>query len=125
MTTLLLTSVAFKFLVSDSLPKVPYATLLDRYLNTGFLFLASIMFENSVVANIDEEIRDRVDAGFAYICITFWVLFNLWYHTNNWIYLRRLSQKLGPPKQPSNWDDVHFGAWISSLSVNELGWCGS
>ena len=103
MTTLLLTSVAFKFLVSDSLPKVPYATLLDRYVNT----------------------RDRVDAGFAYICITFWVLFNLWYHTNNWIYLRRLSQKLGLPKQQTNWDDVHFGAWISSLSIKELGWCDS
>ena len=43
--TLLLTAVAFKFVVADTVPKVGYSTQLDRYmlLNMGFLFFSAIV----------------------------------------------------------------------------------
>ena len=43
--TLLLTAVAFKFVVADTVPKVGYSTQLDRYmlLNMGFLFFSAVV----------------------------------------------------------------------------------
>ena len=52
--TLVLTSVAFKFVVSQSLPKIPYNTSLDWYVLGSFVILALIVVEVSVVALVDE-----------------------------------------------------------------------
>ena len=46
--SLLLTTVAFKLVITDMLPKVSYLTFLDQYLYSGFITLAAI-FAQSVV----------------------------------------------------------------------------
>jgi hypothetical protein len=50
--TLVLTSVAFKFVVSGSLPQIPYQTWLDIYVLTSFVILFLIALENVLVAVI-------------------------------------------------------------------------
>ncbi len=47
--TLLLTAVAFKFVVGESLPKIAYLTLLDKYMLVAFTFLYAIAIENGLV----------------------------------------------------------------------------
>ena len=46
--TLLLTMVAFKFTINESMPKVPYETIMDKYLLVGFGFIYIIVLESSV-----------------------------------------------------------------------------
>ncbi|XP_068681182.1 cys-loop ligand-gated ion channel-like [Montipora capricornis] len=48
--TLLLTAVAFKFVVSQSLPTISYLTLLDKYVLSGLIFLGCMAIENAVAA---------------------------------------------------------------------------
>jgi hypothetical protein len=46
---LLLTAVAFKFAVNDSLPNLPFMTVLDQYVLVNFLFLFFQTMEAYVV----------------------------------------------------------------------------
>lgn len=45
--TLVLTAVAFKFVISADLPKISYLTLLDKYVLGCFVFLALVVLENA------------------------------------------------------------------------------
>ncbi|KAK2553672.1 Cys-loop ligand-gated ion channel [Acropora cervicornis] len=62
--TLLLTAVAFKFVVSQSLPTISYLTLLDKYVLSGLIFLGFMAIENAVAAVIpnpdDQKMFDRI-----------------------------------------------------------------
>lgn len=62
--TLLLTAVAFKFVVSQSLPTISYLTLLDKYVLSGLVFLGCMAIENAVAAVIpdpdDQKLFDRI-----------------------------------------------------------------
>jgi len=62
--TLLLTAVAFKFVVSQSLPTISYLTLLDKYVLSGLVFLCCMAIQNAVVAVIpspdDQKLFDRI-----------------------------------------------------------------
>merc|ERR1719310_1783428 len=49
---LMLTSVAFKFVVGEDLPKTPYFTTLDLYMAFCFLFMTVVTLENTLVAAI-------------------------------------------------------------------------
>ena len=42
--TLLLTAVAFQFVISTEMPKLPYSTLLDEYITASFTYLLFVMF---------------------------------------------------------------------------------
>jgi hypothetical protein len=61
--TLLLTTVAFKFVVGDSVPKVPYATYLDSYMlwNIAFLFLISIIITCAAIVERNSELTSLPD----------------------------------------------------------------
>jgi len=48
--TLLLTTVAFKFVISQDLPKVPYFTILDTYMYVAIFFLMGIAMQNAFIA---------------------------------------------------------------------------
>ena len=50
--TLLLTAVAYKFVIQETLPKVSYATMLDLYINFCFAFLFCINLANGIVSII-------------------------------------------------------------------------
>ncbi len=47
--TLLLTGVAYKFVVADSLPNLSYLTLPDKYIWSCFAFTLAVVLENAVV----------------------------------------------------------------------------
>lgn len=47
--TLLLTTVAFKYMVAEYIPRVPYITVLDKYVTTGFLILFASAVEIGVM----------------------------------------------------------------------------
>ncbi|XP_078360747.1 cys-loop ligand-gated ion channel-like [Oculina patagonica] len=64
--TLLLTAVAFKFVVSQSLPTISYLTLLDKYVLSGLVFLCCMAIENAVAASIPDPDKQKY---FDRICI--------------------------------------------------------
>jgi hypothetical protein len=49
---LLLTAVAFKFAVSDSLPNLPFMTVLDQYVLVNFVFLFLQTLETYIVGGM-------------------------------------------------------------------------
>ena len=53
--TLVLTSVAFKYMVAQELPRISYLTLLDKYILLSFAFLALVGGQNTLAAVIVEE----------------------------------------------------------------------
>lgn len=82
--TLLLTATAFKFVVSDSLPKVTYMTVLDKYVSVCNLMLILFVLYFSTVPHLD-VLHDAFDNDvhraeltiFLPIAATIWILFNL------------------------------------------------
>ena len=53
--TSVLTVVAFDFVTSDTLPKLPYPTLLDRLLTVSYIFLALTVLENVIAHTLHEK----------------------------------------------------------------------
>lgn len=61
--TLLLTLVAFKFVLMQAVPRVGYMTYLDTYVIVGFSYIMAAIVENAAVsAIINEFARDSLDA---------------------------------------------------------------
>lgn len=112
--TLLLTSVAFKFLVSAELPKTPYFTLLDKFMFAAFFFLILVLIQNALVCyaimpgaiwNDDIPTPERIEAA-TYVdrvCFYFftalWTLANLLYFLYIHNHLQRLCSQLGEDYQ--------------------------
>lgn len=77
--TLVLTSVAFKFVVAQGLPKISYNTCLDYYVLVSFLLLAATVVECAVVGFLEPH-DARVAADIDRVVL--WVLvgsFGLWH----------------------------------------------
>jgi hypothetical protein len=56
--TLTLTTVAFKFVVSDSLPRISYSTALDFYMNSSFYLLALLFAWSAMIVAVPWEEED-------------------------------------------------------------------
>jgi len=54
--TLVLTAVAFNFVVLDDLPRVPYLTFMDKYILSGYTFLTAIMVESGFIIRVAHHI---------------------------------------------------------------------
>ena len=85
--TLMLTAVAYKFIVASALPQVSYLTSLDTYVLVCFLFLFLISVENvawpAITASFGEEPFDEV-----YIMVFYlgsFTLYNLAYMLRAWV----------------------------------------
>ena len=76
-TTLLLTLAALQFLQGDALPKVPYLTLLDKYLLACFSFLVVLCVENGAVTSAAASAQAGIDRGFYIAACTVWLASNL------------------------------------------------
>lgn len=77
--TLLLTSVAFKFVVAQGLPKISYNTCLDCYVLISFIFLTAAAWNVAgvaYVANTDEESAADIETILRRI---FEIAFALWH----------------------------------------------
>lgn len=102
--TVVFTAIAFKFLVTAELPRVPYNTILDGYLNAGIVMLALLFIESSAISQITGDTGSErqsyleVDAAFAKGAIGLWVLYNLWFVLSKAWYLRRLLRRMGQPR---------------------------
>ena len=76
--TLVLTSVAFKFIVAQSLPKIPYNTCLDWYVLISFVILSAIVTNCAAVGLLvasDEKAALAVDRAAVW---AFLVVFSVW-----------------------------------------------
>jgi hypothetical protein len=84
--TLLLTSVAFKFSIGNSLPKVSFFTVLDVYLFVSFVFMLLLILESAVLKGLTlsdwgysfADLR-ALDLRLCAIYLALWVLCNLWF----------------------------------------------
>eukprot|EP00466_Bigelowiella_natans_P019791 jgi/Bigna1/88735/estExt_fgenesh1_pg.C_370077 len=75
---LLLTSVAFKFAVSDHIPLISYLTFVDVYILNTNLVLAFVAVESVVVRDAtSEELSQRVDRGCFSAFLTIWFSFHV------------------------------------------------
>lgn len=68
--TVLLTNVAYKYMIADKLPSVNYLTLIDRYSYFSFLFMFVVVLENAVVKRW-ETARDA-EASIVIGMLVFW-----------------------------------------------------
>lgn len=76
--TLLLTTVALKFVMSSSIPRINYLTLFDFYNILSMLMIMAVILENFVVAFYDsDEIASQIDIIFASVFLVSWSLFHL------------------------------------------------
>ena len=73
--TLLLTSVAFKYVISSSLPKVSYLTLLDKYVLWCLIFHFLMAVHSTVSYLIQNEIlREIFEWACFYLAISFFII---------------------------------------------------
>lgn len=107
---LLLTAVAFKFVLVSMLPSLSYVTTLDEYVLGGFFFLTFITCSHSLVPymymdyqdispltyppeSMDQEERlINADHVAFLVTLTMWVLFNIWYACR-FVFRRRSEER--------------------------------
>ena len=84
--TLLLTAVAFKLVIADSIPKVGYFTVMDYYMNGMFVLLFIISIENGIGAAIHqyypaffEAYASLIDVGTLLSVFILWGSFHIWF----------------------------------------------
>ena len=116
--TLLLTVIAFKFVVGEALPKIPYLTLLDIYMNTAVAFLLVVFILQTIIlgtiANDDETLKD-MDRVCFYISAVSWGTVNTYYVVTIATYLRQVRLLLG--------DEINVNAHESDAVVSDSSGC--
>lgn len=79
---LILTSVNFRWLVTQRLPSVPYLTSLDKYAIGNLFHLVIFCVWHSIIGSDAFEqkaFRKRFDCYFLYGASTFFLFYNIWY----------------------------------------------
>jgi len=114
---MMLTSVAFKFLISDELPKINYFTMLDKFLaqHFSFIFILSIWFAVGpyVFDDASNDWNVMYGMGLFLILLTFWWCFKAWVLVRARNFL--LPQEVLMPKGEAiswRWQAVPHLDWI-------------
>merc|ERR1719336_3382736 len=110
---MMLTSVAFKFVIADTLPKVNYSTELDSYLHVSFFGMFTLCCYFFLAPYYCEETGDKW-AMWAYIIVFF--VHCMWWGFNSWLLVMARRLHLPPSiKNPQNtnyvsyrWQDCYF-----------------
>ena len=93
----LLTAVAFKFIIHESLPPVAYNTFLDAYLLGAFVFMSLTATYNGFVGKWTEpddlEKTDRVTLGIFFGSL---IAFTLWWFVSLRVKLAMTLKSVGP-----------------------------
>jgi len=76
--SLLLTMVAFKFVMTSYIPPTSYLTTLDIYMLITILMLSLIIAENFFVTIINDHLASTFDICFFYYMTLFWILFHVY-----------------------------------------------
>jgi len=75
--TLLLAAVAFQYIINSELPKLPYLTLMDKYVLFSFAYLfLGIVF---VTIGAWFEVSDATDIAFLWVLVAVFVVFHIWF----------------------------------------------
>lgn len=78
--TMLLTTVAFRFVVVSWVPVVPYLTYLDKYNVLSISMLMVVTLENFIASyntNVDFDTRELHDRWFFFILCVFWIFMHI------------------------------------------------
>jgi len=75
--TMVLTVVAFKFSISQTIPRINYATYLDRYFLACMTFLSAAVLENALFIRI-QWVADN-DSWIGIIFLGLWILYHAWF----------------------------------------------
>eukprot|EP01106_Pelomyxa_sp_JSP_P013281 TRINITY_DN3922_c0_g1_i3.p1 TRINITY_DN3922_c0_g1~~TRINITY_DN3922_c0_g1_i3.p1 ORF type:complete len:412 (-),score=78.42 TRINITY_DN3922_c0_g1_i3:74-1309(-) len=75
--TLVLTAVAYKYVIAGYLPKTTYLTLLDKYVFVAFIMLVSVTVENALVSSFESPFSNTIDHYTEWTVIPFWVVLHL------------------------------------------------
>merc|ERR1712087_737986 len=85
---ILLTLVSFQHTVFAKLPKIPYLTLMYKYIFSSFLFVVVVLLESSFldtindaikVKELDSDIINSADTAMGQIMFLVWVIYHLWF----------------------------------------------
>jgi len=84
--TLVLSVVAFKYVLAQALPAISYLTMLDKYNIAAVATMFIIAISVSVIPNLGLEDDDllRVDRAAAIVCGVLWLFANLWFLATAW-----------------------------------------
>ena len=97
--TLLLTAVAFKLVISDSIPKVSYFTVMDFYMNGMFILLFIISVENGLGAAVHRVYPDFLDAYMTTVdAVTFGSVLLVWLGFHVW-FLRKCTRAMADSRE--------------------------
>eukprot|EP00457_Paulinella_chromatophora_P006345 gb/GEZN01006363.1/.p1 GENE.gb/GEZN01006363.1/~~gb/GEZN01006363.1/.p1 ORF type:complete len:354 (+),score=27.55 gb/GEZN01006363.1/:137-1198(+) len=97
-TTLLLTSVAFKFLVASQLPKVSYLTQLDFYFMFAFFCQGAVILENALVSLMTDTAQaEMIDRYFFIIGCIIWVVWHVFQGGLLHFRYQRFRRRFGTP----------------------------
>lgn len=83
--TLLLTSVAFKFVVDGSLPKVAFTTILDIYMLVAFTVMVGVLVQGAFMKALERfgsmsgQQLENIDVTFGVILCACWMIWNVLY----------------------------------------------
>merc|ERR1712023_462903 len=85
--TILATQVTFRLTVEEKLPKVPYSTACDRYLDACqgifFMFVVGNALATSL-AQGNHELGVQVELIFASVLSASWIIWNLYFFISAW-----------------------------------------
>ena len=119
--TALLAAIAHKFVVGDELPKVPYRTLLDYYVDTCFILQFVVVMSIFVLFYVD---KNRVLEGsielfpwrlnwillgfnvFVYLCVSFWVLLKWHFVVSDVEHWMRISEHISAGLADAETDNI-------------------
>nr|WCB87282.2 GABAA Receptor rho subunit [Haliotis diversicolor] len=76
--TLVLTAVAFKSVVNQSLPRISYLTYMDKYLLTSMVMLSTVCAWHGIVTTLlkDREHADKVEVIVLSVLVALYILYN-------------------------------------------------
>jgi len=93
--TLILTAVAYKYVIAQQLPKVNYLTTLDKYVVISFLIIGLGAVENFVLAFVAQNhasLARRIDIIYTSVLAGFWILMHIFFLCSS-KYLRQSWEK--------------------------------
>lgn len=98
--SLLISVIAFKFVLADKIPDVNYMTRMDVYVCTCLLFLFLIALESAILSflsnNSDVDI-ERANLLFGIVLVLLWVSFNVFQIVTKKMLVTCQSSRLGTP----------------------------
>lgn len=78
--TILLTTVAFKLQIGDSLPQISYLTLIDEFILSSIAYVIFVVLSNALVSELSDEFDAYYFMGFSAAWLVMNVIFGLQFY---------------------------------------------